>query len=133
MFAEERPLVSTKKGFTGHFLDFAGVVEPPKILDEPGSECVLSHLRNNAVTKSVEVALSNFVAGRDNSASFSAPTHTPARRSPGSRRGGPRRQLAIRVEPRETPFPSGRLFKEQIPSNRPVPGPHYTTRKPWCA
>ena len=76
VFGDDQPLVSSTKGVTGHLLGGAGVVEaaatvlalsrgqlPPTMnLNEPDSKCDLNHLRDNAVAKSVEIAMSNSFA-----------------------------------------------------------------------
>ncbi|BBZ48181.1 beta-ketoacyl-[acyl-carrier-protein] synthase family protein [Mycobacterium parmense] len=97
VFGDDQPLVSSTKGVTGHLLGGGGVVEaaatvlalargqlpPTKNLDQPDSRCDLNHLRDNAVAKSVDIAMSNSFAfgGHNVSLVFSPP-------STGRRRGG---------------------------------------------
>lgn len=98
VFGETQPMVSSTKGATGHLLGGAGVVEaaatilalahgqlPPTMnLDEPDSKCDLNHLRDNAVAKPVEIAMSNsFAFGGHNVSLVFGPPSTRRRR------GGP--------------------------------------------
>jgi 3-oxoacyl-[acyl-carrier-protein] synthase II len=98
VFGEHQPLVSSTKGVTGHLLGGAGVVEaaatvlalareqlPPTMnLDAPDSRCDLNHLRDHAVAKSVEIAMSNSFAfgGHNVSLVFGAASTRRRREAP---------------------------------------------------
>lgn len=100
VFGDDQPLVSSTKGVTGHLLGGAGVVEaaatllamareklPPTMnLDDPDSKCDLNHLRDNAVAKSVEIAMSNSFAfgGHNVSLVFGSPSTRRRRGCPDS-------------------------------------------------
>lgn len=95
VFGEDQPLVSSTKGVTGHLLGGGGVVEaaatvlalareqlpPTRNLDDPDSKCDLNHLRDGAVAKSVEIAMSNsFAFGGHNVSLIFGPPSTRCRR-----------------------------------------------------
>ena len=110
VFGEDQPLVSSTKGVTGHLLGGAGAVEaaatvlaiaheklPPTMnLTEPDSKCDLNHLRDDAVAKSVEIAMSNSFAfgGHNVSLVFGLPS---TRR----RRGAPNEPTDSRPPPQD--------------------------------
>jgi 3-oxoacyl-[acyl-carrier-protein] synthase II len=100
VFGEQQPLVSSTKGVTGHLLGGAGAVEaaatvlalareqlPPTMnLDTPDGKCDLNHLRDNAVAKSVQIAISNSFAfgGHNVTLVFGTPSTRCRRGAPDS-------------------------------------------------
>jgi 3-oxoacyl-[acyl-carrier-protein] synthase II len=96
VFGSEQPLVSSTKGVMGHLLGGAGVVEaavtvmamasgqlpPTKNLEEPDGKCDLNHVRGQAITKPISLALSNSFAfgGHNVTLAFEQPS-TQHRRS----------------------------------------------------
>jgi len=112
VFGDDQPLVSSTKGVTGHLLGGGGVVEaaatvlalareqlpPTKNLDEPDSKCDLNHLSGDAVSKSVDIAMSNSFAfgGHNVSLVFSGPSTRHRRGVPGS--AGPASVPSLQAE-----------------------------------
>ncbi|MEY8014802.1 beta-ketoacyl-[acyl-carrier-protein] synthase family protein [Mycobacterium servetii] len=98
VFGDDQPLVSSTKGVTGHLLGGGGVVEaaatvlalareqlpPTKNLEEPDGKCDLNHLSGDAVSKAVDIAMSNSFAfgGHNVSLVFGAPSTRRRRGAP---------------------------------------------------
>jgi 3-oxoacyl-[acyl-carrier-protein] synthase II len=98
VFGERCPAVSSIKAVTGHMLGASGAVEaaasalavgrgllpPTRNLDDPDPECDLDHVRGEARSGQIRVALSNSFAfgGHNVSLLFGPPAGTDSRRQP---------------------------------------------------
>jgi 3-oxoacyl-[acyl-carrier-protein] synthase II len=110
VFGSQQPLVSSTKGVMGHLLGGAGVVEaavtvlalasgqlpPTKNLEEPDSKCDLNHLRGQAMTKPISLALSNSFAfgGHNVTLAFGQPSTQRRRSEPSTQKTGNARVFA---------------------------------------